>query len=182
MLHGMALLWFLTPALTVPVAFTPAQGLAALGIACAAFVKGVTGMGFPVLGAPIAALFLDPQTTVVAITIPAFVMNIVQALQGGVSLALVRRLLPIFVAFVPSVIGGTIGLAMVSGNMLWTERLWLPAGRTLAAHYQSATVCKSRIGHAAGSGTAPRAFRGEGMVLAPLAALMLPEGSVKVFL
>jgi len=51
-LHGMAFLWFLTLGLAVPAAFTPAQGLAALGIMFAAFVKGVTGMGFPVIGAP----------------------------------------------------------------------------------------------------------------------------------
>src|SRR5437764_975931 len=65
-------------------AFRPAQGLAALGIVFAAFVKGVSGMGFRVIGAPSAALFLDPQTTVVAITIPAFVMSVIQAFQGGV--------------------------------------------------------------------------------------------------
>src|SRR2546426_12069993 len=75
-------------------------------------------MGFPVIGAPIAALFLDPQTTVVAITIPAFVMNIVQAVQGGVSRALVRRLLPVLLVLVPSAIAGTIVLARVSGSML----------------------------------------------------------------
>jgi uncharacterized membrane protein YfcA len=117
-LHGVTFLWFLTPGLAVPAAFTPAQGLAALGIVFAAFVKGVTGMGFPVIGAPIAALFLDPQTTVVAITIPAFVMNIVQAVQGGVSRALVRRLLPVLLVLVPSAIAGTIVLARVSGSML----------------------------------------------------------------
>jgi uncharacterized protein len=75
-------------------------------------------MGFPVIGAPIAALFLDPQTTVVAITIPAFVMNVIQAFQGGVSLALVRRLLPVFLVLVPSAIAGTIMLARVSGSIL----------------------------------------------------------------
>ena len=52
MLHGMAFLWFLTSGLAVPAAFTPAQGLAASGIVFAAFVKGVTGMGFPVIGVP----------------------------------------------------------------------------------------------------------------------------------
>jgi uncharacterized membrane protein YfcA len=102
----------------IPVAFTPAHALAAVGIVLAAFVKGVTGMGFPVIGAPIAALFLDPQTTVVAITIPAFVMNVIQAFQGGVSGALVRRLLPVFVVLIPSAIAGTIVLARVSASML----------------------------------------------------------------
>ena len=128
MLHGMAFLWLLTPGLAAPAVgniprhtggvSSRAQHLAALGIVFAAFVKGVTGMGFPVIGAPIAALFLDPQTTVVAITIPAFVMNIVQAVQGGVSRALVRRLLPVLLVLVPSAIAGTIVLARVSRSML----------------------------------------------------------------
>ncbi len=128
MLHGVTFLWFLTPGLAAPAVgniprhtggvSSRAQHLAALGIVFAAFVKGVTGMGFPVIGAPIAALFLDPQTTVVAITIPAFVMNIVQAVQGGVSRALVRRLLPVLLVLVPSAIAGTIVLARVSRSML----------------------------------------------------------------
>jgi uncharacterized membrane protein YfcA len=36
--------------------------LAALGMIFAAFVKGVAGMGFPLIAVPIAAQFLDPQT------------------------------------------------------------------------------------------------------------------------
>ena len=117
-MSGMAFLWILTPGWVVPAAFTPAHALAALGIVVAAVVKGATGMGFPVLGAPIAALFLDPQTTVVAITIPAFGMNLLQACQGGVSRPLVRRLLPVFVVLVPSAMAGTMVLASVSGSIL----------------------------------------------------------------
>jgi uncharacterized membrane protein YfcA len=92
--------------------------LAALGIVFAAFVKGVAGIGFPIIGAPIAALFLDPQTTVVAITIPAFLMNVTQAIQGGVSLALVRRFIPTFLLLVPGAVGGTALLATVPGSLL----------------------------------------------------------------
>ena len=125
------------------VTFTPTLGLAALGIVFAAFVKGVTGMGFPVIGAPIAALFLDPQTTVVAITIPAFVMNVIQTVQGGVSCAMLRRFVPIFLVIIPAALGGTLLLAKVSGAVLvlllgvivtvyaavslWRPRLVVPA-------------------------------------------------------
>jgi uncharacterized protein len=97
---------------------TAAIILAALGIVLAAFVKGVTGIGFPVIGAPIAALFLDPQTTVVAITIPAFLMNVTQAIQGGISLALVRRFVPTLLLLVPGAVVGTALLATVPGSLL----------------------------------------------------------------
>jgi uncharacterized membrane protein YfcA len=95
-----------------------ALAFAAVGIIVAAGVKGMTGIGFPVIGAPIAALFLDPQTTVVAITIPAFLMNIMQAMQGGVSLALVCRFLPTLLVLIPAAVGGTALLAYVPGNLL----------------------------------------------------------------
>jgi uncharacterized membrane protein YfcA len=89
-----------------------------MGIVLAGVVKGATGMGFPTLGAPIAALFLDPQTTVVAITLPACGMNLLQACQGGVSRPLVRRLLPVLVVLVPSAMAGTMVLARVSSSLL----------------------------------------------------------------
>jgi uncharacterized membrane protein YfcA len=92
--------------------------LAALGIILAGFVKGVSGLGFPTIGVPIAALFLDPQTTVVVITIPAFFMNVIQAVQGRVSLTLVRRFVPIFVFLVPGAVGGTALLARVPAHLL----------------------------------------------------------------
>jgi len=110
-MSGMAGLGFLTPAWDALAACSPAHALAAV-------VKGATGMGFPTLGAPIAALFFDPQTTVVAITIPAFGMNLLQACQGGVSRPLVRRLLPVLVMLVPSAVVGTILLARVSSRIL----------------------------------------------------------------
>jgi uncharacterized protein len=92
--------------------------LAALGIIFAAFVKGVVGMGFPVIAVPIAAQFLDPQTTVVAVTIPAFLMNIIQAIQGGISYATLRRLLPTMGFAIPGSVIGTALLARAPGALI----------------------------------------------------------------
>ncbi|HWP35765.1 MAG TPA: sulfite exporter TauE/SafE family protein [Thermodesulfobacteriota bacterium] len=52
--------------------------IGALTIAFAGFVKGTVGSGFPLLATPVLAAVVDPQTTVVAISIPAFVMNLLQ--------------------------------------------------------------------------------------------------------
>lgn len=117
--------------------------LAALGIIFAGMVKGVTGFGFPTIAVPIAALFLDPQTTVVAITIPTFFMNVIQAVKGGVSRAMLRRCVPIFLLMVPGAVGGTALLASVpapllvlilgvivigyAATALWRLRLVIPA-------------------------------------------------------
>jgi uncharacterized protein len=158
--------------------------LAAAGIIVAAFVKGVSGIGFPVIGAPIAALFLDPQTTVVAIAIPAFLMNLVQAVQGGVSLTLVRRFLPTLLVLVPAAVGGTALLAYVQGNLLvlilgvivttyaaialWHPRLTLPPAyeRWVGT---SAGLCAGVIGGATSIFAPP--------LVMYLAALQLPKAA-----
>jgi uncharacterized membrane protein YfcA len=92
--------------------------LAALGIVFAAFVKGVTGIGFPIIAVPIAAQFLDPQTTVVAVTIPAFLMNIIQVIQGGVSYTIFRRFLPTIGLAIPGALIGTALLARAPGSVI----------------------------------------------------------------
>jgi uncharacterized protein len=97
---------------------TVSLALAAVGIIFAAFVKGVTGLGFPVIAVPVVAQFLDPQTTVVAISIPTFLMNIIQVIQGDASLATVRRFLPLMVCAIPASIIGTAILATASGALI----------------------------------------------------------------
>jgi uncharacterized membrane protein YfcA len=92
--------------------------LAALGIIFAAFVKGTTGMGFPIIAVPITAQFLDLQTTVVAMTIPAFLMNVIQAIQGRLSYATLHRLLPTIAMAIPGAVAGTALLAKAPGLLI----------------------------------------------------------------
>jgi uncharacterized membrane protein YfcA len=165
---------------THPVAFV----FAALGIIFAAFVKGVAGMGFPVIGAPIAALFLDAQTTVVAITIPAFLMNVTQAIQGGVPLAMVRRFLPTLLCLIPGAVGGTALLATVPGSVLvlllglivaayaaislWRVRLVIPAAHERWTGAVTG-LCAGVIGGATSMFAPP--------LVIYLTALQLPKGA-----
>jgi uncharacterized membrane protein YfcA len=97
---------------------TISLALAAFGIIFAAFVKGVIGMGFPVIAVPIAAQFLDPQTTVVALTIPAFLMNVIQAMQGKISFDTLHRLLPTMALAIPGSVIGTAVLAKAPGSLI----------------------------------------------------------------
>lgn len=48
-------------------------------------------MGFPVIAAPILASFVDPQTTVVAVSVPGFVMNLFQLSGDERLVAILRR-------------------------------------------------------------------------------------------
>jgi uncharacterized membrane protein YfcA len=55
-----------------------AVALGALGLAFAAFLKGAVGVGFPVVAAPIIASLVDPQTTIIAVSVPGLLMNLMQ--------------------------------------------------------------------------------------------------------
>ncbi len=78
-------------------------------VAFAAFVKGALGVGFPILATPVLASLVDPQTTVVAISVPAFLMNLFQ-LNGEDSLAAVALR---HFRFISGAAGGTLAGAML---------------------------------------------------------------------
>jgi len=49
----------------------------------AAFVKGTTGFGFPLIATPMVALLLDIRTAIAILVIPNIVMDIGQIFRGG---------------------------------------------------------------------------------------------------
>jgi uncharacterized protein len=73
-------------------------------------VKGVTGVGLPLVLVPLTALFLDMPVTVALLTVPMVATNVTQAMEGGGTLPAIRRLLPIL-GFV--VIGLLIGVHLL---------------------------------------------------------------------
>lgn len=64
----------------------------AAAVLVAAFVKGAIGFGFPTLATPLLALVTDVKMAVVALIIPNIVMDGLQFIRQGPSLAVVRRL------------------------------------------------------------------------------------------
>jgi uncharacterized membrane protein YfcA len=162
---------------------TISLALAALGIIFAAFVKGVIGMGFPVIAVPIAAQFLDPQTTVVALTIPAFLMNVIQAMQGRISFDTLRRLLPTMALAIPGSVIGTALLAKAPGSLItcllgvivtlyaglsiWRLRIILPSRERPIGAFVG--LCAGLIGGATGMFAPP--------IVIFITALQLPKAS-----
>ncbi len=57
--------------------------LGALAVALAAFVKGTLGVGFPILATPVLASLVDPQTTVIAVSVPAVLVNLFETRPAG---------------------------------------------------------------------------------------------------
>jgi uncharacterized membrane protein YfcA len=96
---------------------TPILALAA--VLLAAFIKGAIGFGFPTLGTPLLALFIDVKTAVALLIVPNIVMDAIQFVRGGAPVLTVRR-------FASLVVFGAFG--MVAGTKLL---VMLPPGRLL---------------------------------------------------
>jgi uncharacterized membrane protein YfcA len=73
----------------MPFDFTyPAVGIALL---IAAFVKGATGLGFPLIATPTVALLLDIRTAVTILILPNLFMDSAQVIRDGFPYAIFRR-------------------------------------------------------------------------------------------
>ena len=90
----------------------------------AAFVKGTTGFGFPLIATPMVALFLDIRTAIAILVIPNIVMDIGQIFRGGFPTPILRRFSWLLVLTVFGVFGGTRVLVILP---LWVLNLSLAA-------------------------------------------------------
>jgi uncharacterized membrane protein YfcA len=74
-----------------PVALTALIAVFVLG----GIVKGVTGVGLPLVLVPLSAQFVDMPVAVALLTVPMVATNITQAMEGGHTAAAIRRMLPV---------------------------------------------------------------------------------------
>ena len=73
----------------------------------AAYVKGTTGMGFPLIATPMVALLLDIRTAITILIIPNIVMDIGQIFRGRFLGSIFRRFASLLVLTVVGVFIGT---------------------------------------------------------------------------
>src|ERR1044071_2380874 len=62
-----------------------------LALLVAAFVKGATGMGFPLIATPTIALILDIRIAVTVLILPNLFMDSAQILRDGIPYEVLRR-------------------------------------------------------------------------------------------
>jgi uncharacterized protein len=98
--------------------------LVALALLLAAFVKGTTGFGFPLIATPTVALLLDIRTAVTILIIPNIVMDIAQVFRGGFPYSVLKRFASLLALTVFGVFAGTKILAILP---LWVLNLCLGA-------------------------------------------------------
>jgi uncharacterized membrane protein YfcA len=73
----------------------------------ASFIKGTTGMGFPLIATPMLALLLDIHTTYALLILPNMLMDVWQIGRGALPWPLWRQIAPLLVATAVGVVAGT---------------------------------------------------------------------------
>jgi uncharacterized protein len=96
--------------------------LVAAALLLAAFVKGTTGLGFPLIATPMVALLLDIRTAITILIIPNIVMDIALTFRGRFPVAIVRRFAGLLLL---SVIGVFLGTKVLVTLPLWILNLCL---------------------------------------------------------
>jgi uncharacterized protein len=88
----------------------------------AAFIKGTTGLGFPMIATPMVALLLDIRTAVTILIIPNLAMDVTQVFRGGFPHPLLRRFAALLAL---TVIGVFLGTKVLVIMPLWLLNLCL---------------------------------------------------------
>jgi hypothetical protein len=73
----------------------------------ASYIKGTTGMGFPLIATPMVAMLVDIRTTYALLLLPNILMDVVQIARGELPWHLWRRLASLFGTTVVGVFLGT---------------------------------------------------------------------------
>jgi uncharacterized membrane protein YfcA len=96
--------------------------LVGLSLLLAAYVKGVSGMGFPLIATPTVALLLDIRTAVTILIIPNIVMDIAQVFRGEFPRAVFRRFSTLLLL---TIVGVFIGTRVLVTLPIWVLNLTL---------------------------------------------------------
>ncbi len=87
-----------------------------LSLLLAAFVKGATGLGFPLIATPMIALLLDIRTAVTVLILPNLFMDSAQVVRDGLPYEIFRRFKALIV---PTIIGVFLGTLVLVKLPLW---------------------------------------------------------------
>ncbi|HEX2227753.1 MAG TPA: sulfite exporter TauE/SafE family protein [Candidatus Binatia bacterium] len=82
----------------------------------AAFVKGATGLGFPLIATPMVALLLDIRTAITILILPNLFMDSAQVMRGGFPYEVFRRFANLIA---PTIIGVFLGTMVLVKLPLW---------------------------------------------------------------
>jgi uncharacterized membrane protein YfcA len=83
----------------------------------AGFLKGIIGVGMPVVALPLLSLFIDVQSAAMLLSMPLVFSNVPQALEGGKTGRCLMQLTPVFLGMIPGLFLGVRVLLAVDANV-----------------------------------------------------------------
>lgn len=89
------------------------------GLLLAGVVKGVIGMGLPLVALPVLAYMMPVPQAIAVLSLPVILSNLVQAIQGGYFRGVIRRFWPVMIALVLGVLLGVQLLISLEARMLY---------------------------------------------------------------
>jgi uncharacterized membrane protein YfcA len=92
------------------------QVLVGIALLIASFVKGATGLGFPLIATPTVALLLDIRTAIAILILPNLFMDSAQVIRDGFPYAVFRRFASLIA---PTIIGVFLGTMVLVKLPLW---------------------------------------------------------------
>jgi hypothetical protein len=98
--------------------------LVGVALLLAAFVKGATGLGFPLIATPMVALLLDVRTAVTVLILPNLFMDSAQLVRDGFPYEIFRRFKSLIA---PTIVGVFLGTMALVKTPLWLLNLCLGA-------------------------------------------------------
>jgi uncharacterized membrane protein YfcA len=87
-----------------------------IALLIAAFVKGATGFGFPLIATPTIALLLDIRTAVTILILPNLFMDSAQVIRDGLPYEILRRFKGLIA---PTIVGVFLGTLVLVKTPLW---------------------------------------------------------------
>jgi uncharacterized protein len=134
--------------------FEPANITAAVvcSLVVAGLLKGMIGVGMPVVALPLLSLFIDIKSAAMLLSMPLILSNLPQAMEGGKTGRCLMQLMPVILGMIPGlflgvrillaldasvakivagvVLMGVGGLTLLAPKLELAPRLVLPAGIT----------------------------------------------------
>jgi uncharacterized protein len=72
----------------------------------AGFLKGIIGVGMPVVALPLLSLFIDVKSAAMLLSMPLILSNLPQALEGGQTGRCLMQLVPVIIGMIPGLLLG----------------------------------------------------------------------------
>lgn len=83
----------------------------------AGFLKGIIGVGMPVVALPLLSLFVDVKSAAMLLSMPLIFSNLPQALEGGKTGRCLMQLMPVILGMIPGLFLGVRVLLALDANV-----------------------------------------------------------------